>query len=141
MREIIYEYHNRGVYETSDNTVFGEDKELKIILKPHQFSIEISNEVLRKSSCDGYEIIVSNNGEAVFYNSEGNVIAKIEESNENYKEVRVFFKNNTFSIQFGFVDIVDHYPNCDGEYDRYSERWTPERKIDLNPNDNSIKLQ
>lgn len=141
MRKIIYEYHNRGMYVTSDDTCFGDDKQVEILVNPHDFSISVSGKVLRSTSCDGYKIIVSNQGKTAFYNNEGDLVGQAEESNKSYEEVRVFFEDNTLSVQFGFVDVIDHYPNCDGEHDRYSHRWTPERKIKLNLNDNSLKQQ
>lgn len=139
MREIICEYNNCSMYKTSGDSVFGNDKQLKIIIKPHKFSIAIGDEVLRDTSCDGYEIIVSNEGAAAFYDKESNLICEVEKSNASYKEVRIYFENNTVSLQFGFLDVIDHYPNCDGEYDRWDRRWIPERKVELNINDSSIK--
>lgn len=129
MREIVYEFNTLGAYETKDSTVFGEDNELKIIVKPHNFSLKVGDEVLRESSESGYSIIVSSLGEAVLYDEDGKEIAKAAPGDTQYCEVRLFWNSGVFSLQFGRVETVDNYPNCDGEYDRWSEQWVKGREV------------
>ncbi len=37
-----------------------------------------------------------------------------------FYEVYCRVKDGAISVRFPIQEVVDHYPNCDGEYDRYS---------------------
>ena len=37
-----------------------------------------------------------------------------------FSEVYCKVRDGVISVRFPVQEIVDHYPNCDGEYDRYS---------------------
>ena len=141
MREIIYKYNPRGLYQTEDNTSFSNDSHLKIIVQAHNFSLAIGGETLSSSSFGGCVAIVSNKGDVVFFDNESNIIAKVSEDDRSYREVRVDWEQNFISILFGFVDVVDNYPNCDGEYDRWDKVWVTERSVTLNTEDNSVKIE
>ena len=64
-------------------------------------------------------------------NEDGNVIFSDVNGIELFRDKadgqgRCFFefycevKNGTISVRFPIQEVIDHYPNCDGEYDRYS---------------------
>ena len=63
-------------------------------------------------------------GNAVFADSEGNEIykGKAEGENRYFSRIYVSVTNGKICVRFPVTETIDHYPNCDGEYDRYSER-------------------
>ncbi len=141
MKEIVYKYNNLGKYITEDDTSFASDSHMKIIVEPHDFSIAIGGEVLRSSSCNGCVAKVSSEGEVVFYDNDNNVIGRAEKGESSYREVILSWKQDLISIQFGYTDVVDYYPNCDGEYDRWGKEWVTERVVTLNMKDNSVETE
>ena len=141
MREIFYQFNTSGSYRTEQSTAFGEDSHLKIIIEPHDFSISVSNEVLRSSSCAGYTAVVSACGEATIYDNEGNVIAQAEKGAKSYNALRLDWKQDLLVIEFGYTDVVDYYPNCDGESDRWGEKWIAERVLKLDLSNNSVDVK
>ena len=80
MREITYKFDTSGTYLTNDTPTFDADSHLKLIVEPHNFKFELSGEVLRSSSCKGYTIIASNNGEVCFYDNDSKLIANADET-------------------------------------------------------------
>lgn len=138
MREIVYYFTRLGKYVTENNTKFLEDDTLKITVKPHDFSMELSGEVLRSSSCKGYSAVVSREGAVTFYDAEGNRIADIDAGDRAYEEVRFAFLENAVSLEFGRMITIDNYPDCDGEYDRWDEKWKAERIVKLDTLDNTV---
>lgn len=141
MREIVYEFAERGMYVTEQNTAFLDDKELKIIVKPHSFSLSVGGDNLRKSSCEGCEIIVSKEGEVSFLDNSGKAIASVSKSDNEFSEVRLDWKQNYLTVLFGKEQTVDNYPNCDGESDRYSVKWVTDRAVTLNQLDNTVETK
>ncbi len=140
MREIVYKYETRGMYTTDSDTSFNADKELKLIAKPHNFSMKIGEEVLRSTSFGGIVAVVSNDGAVVFYDNDNCEIAKVEKGDSVYKKVELKWNEEFVAIEFGSVVTVDYYPNCDGESDRYGEEWSVQRAVKLNLKDNSIQV-
>ncbi|MBQ8796279.1 MAG: hypothetical protein IJZ54_07645 [Clostridia bacterium] len=63
-------------------------------------------------------------GNAIFTDSEGKEILKDKAQGENkyFSKVFVSVKDSKICVRFPVTETIDHYPNCDGEYDRYSER-------------------
>ncbi len=140
MRDILYKYNTSGMYTTEDNTAFAGDSHLKLIVEPHEFSIAIGKEVLRSSSFSGCVVVASCDGEVVFYDKENNIFARADKSEKNYEKVLLKWKQNLITIQFGHIEEVDYYPNCDGEHDRWGEEWITQRSVTLNLKDNSIEV-
>ena len=138
MREIIYQFNTLGSYETQENTVFGKETYLKLIVEPHDFSIAVGGEVLRKSSCKGYQIEVSRKAAIVCRDMEGTEIFREEEQERDYREVRLRWKGGFISLQFGEVEYIDNYPNCDGEHDRWDERWQTKYEVTLDEGTNTV---
>ncbi len=138
MREIVYGFNTLGGYQASGDTAFGQDGPLKIMVEPHDFSIAVGGEVLRKSSCKGYEIRVSPKGEVIFRDREGKELCRVEEQDREYKEVRLLWKQGFVSLQFGKVEWIDNYPNCDGEHDRWDQRWRTEYEVTLDEGTNTL---
>lgn len=131
MKEILYRYSRLGTYQTDADTAFAADVQLKLVVEPHDFSLEIGNEVLRSTSCRGYTVTVSRDGEAVFYDAQNNEVGRTDKGAGTYEKVALVWQAESLTVQFGHTETVDHYPNCDGEYDRYSTTFVVERTVTL----------
>lgn len=140
MREIIYKFNNLGTYTTEQSTVFADETELKLIIEPHDFSLKVGEDVLRTSHCEKYVINVLKNGEAVFYDSDSKEIAHADKTDAKFDEVRFVWEQDVLNIQFGHVETVDYYPNCDGESDRWGREWICERMVTLELESHSLKI-
>lgn len=140
MKEILYKYNSRGMYTTQDDTSFGEAEQMKLIVEPHDFSLRIGDDVLRSTSCGAYTVLVSDKGEAAFYDSENDLICKTEQGEKTYKSIKLSWKQDYITVEFGKTVEVDNYPNCDGEYDRWSREWVAEHSVILNLKDGSAEI-
>ena len=140
MRQIVYKFNTLGAYETKDSTVFGSDDRLRVIVEPHDFSIAVSGRVLRSSACPGCTAVVCRNGEAVFYDGTDNVVCRAEGGAADYPGFRLDWKQDSISIRFGSMVEVDNYPNCDGEYDRWSMEWLTRRTVTLDLKTNTVTI-
>ena len=141
MRQIIYTFNTLGAYETRDNTAFGSDETVQVIVEPHAFSLELSGKVLRSSSCPGCTAEVSRNGGIAFYDGEGTAIGSAPGGAEAYPKFRLEWKQDIITIQFGQMVEVDNYPNCDGESDRWSMEWWNRRAVTLDLRSNTVEVQ
>lgn len=66
-------------------------------------------------------------GQVTLYDAQGNVLAKdqapLEESGRKvYEEVTCRVEDGSVILEFPIYQWIDHYPNCDGEHDRWSTR-------------------
>lgn len=61
-------------------------------------------------------------GNAVFRDLEGVELyrGKADGQGRDFSEFYCKVKDGVISVKFPIQEVVDHYPNCDGEYDRYS---------------------
>jgi len=141
MRQILYKFCTGGMYVTEDDTVFGSDTQLKLVVEPHDFSLALGGEVLRSSSCGGYEIEVTREGAAAFYAADGTPLARTEKGEGSYQQVRLVWNPAYLQVQFGQIQTVDYYPHCDGEYDRWGKEWVSQRTVTLNLTDNSLEVE
>ena len=141
MKEVLYQYRNRGMYVTGDDTAFGGERYMKLVAEPHDFALSVGGEVLRNSCFGGCAVVVSPEGEAVFYDPAGNVIGQAEKAEGSYREARFAWTQDAVSVIFGHMVYIDNYPNCDGEHDRWDERWEAQRTVTLMLKDHSIRIQ
>lgn len=141
MREILYKYNTLGLYQTEDDTAFGGEEQLKIVVEPHDFSLAIGDEVLRNTAYDGGAVVVSRDGGVVFYDAAGAVIAEAEKGDTCYEQVHLGWKPDCLTVEFGQVQTVDYYPNCDGEHDRWGEEWVAHHTVALDLKDGSVKAE
>ena len=126
---------------TKQETNFANDAQLKLIVEPHYFSISVSGEILRKTSFSGCVAEVSCYGEVIFYSNEGNIIGKADKTEDTYKEVRIIWRQGLITIDFGYIAVVDYYPNCDGEYDHFGKEWVTKRSVTLSLINNSVEAE
>lgn len=131
MKEIRYTYDTLGTYVTAEKTAFGGETHLTLVVEPHDFSLELGGETLRATSCEGYRITVSCHGEAAFCAYDGTPIATTPATDGSYRAVRLNWTPTALSVEFGHVEEVDNYPNCDGEHDRWSTCWVAEHVATL----------
>lgn len=134
MQEFVC-FYQHGYYYFKDNLKtrisLGDETMVRVIVKPHQYELKLSGEVLNSSACNGYRIDVSSKGGASFYDFEGNFIAKTDDTDCEYKEIGLALKGSVFSLLFGHNETVDNYPHCDGEHDRWDTVWITDHKIEL----------
>lgn len=102
------------IYNSAERTIEGEvtfDYEKDI---PVTVLFEKENVVLKADA----------HGNAVFYDLEGQELHKDKANGKNNFFSRVYFcvKSDGICVRFPIIEWIDHYPNCDGEYDRWSER-------------------
>ena len=140
MREIVYQFNSRGTYETADSTLFGGEDQLRLVATPHAFSLAIGNEVLRDTSFGGCAVTVSRDGEVIFCDTDGNELGRAEKGDCTYQHARLAWKQDRLSVLFGCYETVDHYPDCDGEHDRWSTRWVTEREGTLKLCDGTVSV-
>ena len=62
-------------------------------------------------------------GNALFYDLEGRELHRDKaEGEKRFGSVYFCVKKNAICLRFPITEWIDHYPNCDGEYDRWTER-------------------
>ena len=140
MKEIIYRFHSRGTYEASDSTSFADETHYKLVAEPHDFSLAIGGEVLRKTSFEGCEVTVSREGGVVFCTLGGKELGRADACGQAFAQVRLEWKPGTVTVLFGSVETVDYYPNCDGEHDRWGTEWVTRRSVTLDWEKGSVKV-
>lgn len=60
-------------------------------------------------------------GNAIFCNTDGIEILRDKAQSDRYFSfIYCTVKDGTISVRFPVTETIDHYPNCDGEHDRYS---------------------
>lgn len=80
------------------------------------FSLHILFEkenVCLEADADGNAIFSDVNGVQLYRD-------KADGQGRYFSEVCCKVKDGVISVRFPIQEVVDHYPNCDGEYDRYS---------------------
>lgn len=132
MKEVVYTFDSRGCYLPDKKAAFENESHIRLVIKPHDFELKISDEILRSSSCKGYVIEVSRTGDTHFYDYENNLLVTASGTEKEFAEVRFSWQQDLLTLDFGHMETVDNYPNCDGEYDRWSEKWVPEYGVNLN---------
>lgn len=71
---------------------------------------------------EGVYLEADADGNAAFYNISGVELFR-EKADGQGRYFSAFYcavKNGEISVRFPIMEEIDHYPNCDGEYDRYS---------------------
>lgn len=141
MKQIVYTFHPRGSYLPDQPAKFGTESHLKLVVEPHNYELKISNEVISRSSCNGYIIQVSRNGEVCFYDYENQLISWAKPTEKEYVQVNLMWKQETLRLCFGRERTVDYYPNCDGEYDRWGTEWVTEYEVSLHTMTNLLETE
>lgn len=139
MKEIVFTFDNRGGYVPNAPIAFETETALRLIVKPHEFELKLSGEVLRRSSCSGYILDVSQNGAVRVYDYENNLLAAAEATSADYAQVTFSWSETCLSLSFGRVETVDYYPNCDGEHDRWGTEWVSQYDLRFDPATNTIE--
>ena len=73
-------------------------------------------------SQEGVYLEADADGNAAFYNLSGTELyrEKADGQGRYFSSFYCAVKNGEISVRFPIQEEIDHYPNCDGEYDRYS---------------------
>lgn len=131
MRETVFSFANRGCYVPVEAVAFGNDDKMRFVIEPHNFELKISEDVLRKSCCDGYTIDISNKGGVEIFDSQNSLVFAQGGTDKEYKQAKFNWEQDKLSVIFGNTVEIDNYPNCDGEHDRWSTSWVAEHQVDF----------
>lgn len=72
---------------------------------------------------EGVVLTADRAGNYTFAKADGTVIKNGKaESDRCFMFIYCSVKDNVINVRFPVTETVDHYPNCDGEYDRYSTK-------------------
>jgi len=87
--------------------------------------------------------VIQAKGTVAFYNMDDELIAagKVpadKSGKEVYEEIRCQAENNSIILQFPIYEWIDHYPNCDGEHDRWDTRIIGYQPLTLDLSTGSI---
>ncbi|MBQ7134121.1 MAG: hypothetical protein IJO20_06455 [Ruminococcus sp.] len=70
---------------------------------------------------EGIVLTADTFGNAVFEKEDGEKIKEDKaQSDRLFSSIYCSVKSGEICVRFPVTETVDHYPNCDGEYDRYS---------------------
>ena len=68
-------------------------------------------------------LVADSHGNATFMSTDNTIIKEDKAlSDRFFSRIYCVVNNNKISVRFPVIETIDHYPDCDGEYDRYSER-------------------
>ncbi len=101
-----YIFDGNSVYEKEFEIDYENDKEITVFFEK-----------------EGIVLTADKHGNAVFKTADGAEIKK-----DKAKAYRFFLsiyccvKDGAINVRFPVTETVDHYPDCDGEYDRYTKR-------------------
>lgn len=140
MKEIVFTFDNRGGYLPNTPTAFEAETALRLIVKPHEFELKLSGEVLRQSSCSGYILDVTRSGAVCVYDYEHTLLATAEATAADYAQVTFTWSETCLSLSFGRMETVDYYPHCDGEHDRWGTEWITQYEVRFDPATNRIEI-
>lgn len=135
MKEYLYQFDRYDYFLDSmkKGDGFGGEEKVCLILAPYDYELKLSGEILNKASGKGYRAEITKGGAVSLFEEEGTLLCQIGEGEGRYAEFRVEKKEKKILILFGHTETVDHYPNCDGESDRYSIKWIAERGVQFDP--------
>ena len=131
MKEIKVTYDRRGVYLPNEPIAFDGEAALEFVVEEHAFELNLSGEVLREAACPGYRFVVGVDGSVRASDAQGTLLAKADGGSGAFEAVRVSGGTGGFVFSFGRTVTVDHYPNSDGESDRYSTTFETQRKVNF----------
>lgn len=133
MKEFTYRFQRDGYYLDSmgNQGDFAGQAQVRLLVEPCQYEMSIGGQVLTAVSCSGYKIDITNRGGAQFYDLQGRLLAEIPQTETEYAGFRLTWSKTALTVCFGQIETVDHYPNCDGESDRWEEKWVTYHKAEL----------
>lgn len=70
---------------------------------------------------EGVVLTADIHGNATFESVDGKIIKKDKaDSSRFFSFIYCIVNHNVITVTFPVTETVDHYPDCDGEFDRYS---------------------
>jgi len=91
-----------------------------------EYQIDLDSDTPLKIEFTAEKVIleIDRNGNAVFCDAEGIELyrEKAVGPERYFSKVFCMAYKGRICVRFPITELVDHYPNCDGEYDRWSER-------------------
>lgn len=142
MKEFVYTFIGHDYYLDSmqKGASFEGDGAVLLVIRPHDYEFKLSGEVLNRSSGKGYRIEITPHAAVRVFDEKGAFLSEIGEGEKSYREFQIQKAEEKIEVLFGHTETVDHYPNCDGEFDRYSTRWILERGVEFDPEKNLLSF-
>lgn len=83
---------------------------------------------------DGIILRTDRFGNAIFLNEGGEELMRGAATSESgrFIEVHLVASKDEIRVNFPVIKYIDHYPNCDGEHDRWSKRIVASNYIIFN---------
>ena len=100
------------------------DSAVQVYEEKLEFDCETKPSVTVLFSKEGVILQADNNGNSVFFDSEGNELFKARaeyEEKSRFSWICFHSGKNVITVNFTVTKLVDNYPHCDGEYDRWDE--------------------
>lgn len=83
--------------------------------------------------------VIYTKGQVEFYNMKDELLSTVEiPSVESDDDMYCQVDGNSIILEIPKYTMIDHYPNCDGEYDRWSKRLTGYKTITFDTATNAI---
>lgn len=89
---------------------------------------------------EGYSIQAEADGSVRVYGPQNGLLGAVGPCGGPYRQVSATLEPQTLKVWFLHRETVDHYPDCDGEYDRWSERLVEDRVIALDRESNTVTV-
>lgn len=140
MKEFVFTYYRYGYFLSNlKNTAeFGTEKQVRLVIEPIEYEFKLNDEIIRNAECEGYFIDVTSNGAVKFYDYKNNLIAESDETQSEYTDFDFNWSKESLKVRFGHREMIDTYPNCDGEHDRWVTRCVAQYAVTLNTTNNSV---
>ena len=105
-------------YTYDSSRMFGE---LECAIKRERYDSPVVPYLVLFSQ-EGVYLEADADGNAVLYNLDGAELFREKANGQGwyFSSFYCSVKNGEISVRFPIQEEIDHYPNCDGEYDRYS---------------------
>ncbi|MBE6659220.1 MAG: hypothetical protein E7604_12370 [Ruminococcaceae bacterium] len=73
---------------------------------------------------EGVILTANADGTAIFSNTDGEILYKTQAGGKQhlFSRIQCNVCRNTIHVTFLIVVLIDNYPHCDGEYDRWDEK-------------------
>lgn len=101
-----YIFDSNSVYEKEFDLCGENDKEITVFFEKENITLTADK-----------------NGNAVFCSTDGAEIKREKaQADRFFLSIYCSVKDGAINVRFPITETVDHYPDCDGEYDRYSTK-------------------
>lgn len=98
-----YIFNDNSLYEVEFEIDYENDKPITVFFEKENITLTADK-----------------HGNAVFNTADGTEIKKDKaQADRFFLSIYCSVKDGVINVRFPVTETIDHYPNCDGEYDRY----------------------